>query len=69
MEFLRISSSAIFTSDLVGEHLVLALFVGCLTGSLGLDHLLFGFGQIGLGFAEVVLLLGGIELRPRRRRA
>ena len=44
-----------------GEHLVLALFVGCLTGSLGLNHLLFGFGQIGLGLAEVVLLLGGIE--------
>ena len=40
----------------------------------GLDDLLLGFGEIGLGFAEVEFLLGGVELdddiacvRPVRR--
>lgn len=40
----------------------LRLFLSGIAGGLGLNHLLFGLGLIGLGFAEIVFLLRGIEL-------
>ena len=49
-------------------------FVGGVGIGFRLDDLLLGFGEIGLGFLELELLLGGVELdddiaglRPVRR--
>ena len=44
------------------EHGVLGLFVGGEGIGFGLDDLLLGFGEIGLGLLEFELLLGGVEL-------
>ncbi len=43
----------------------LSLFLGGIAGGLGLNHLLLGFGLIGLGFAKIVFLLRGVEFDYR----
>ena len=60
--FLRTSSSASFTSAAVESGLVARVFERRLRVGFGLDHLLLGFRQIGLGLAQIVFLRGGVEL-------
>ncbi len=51
-----------FEIGLGGFELVAGFLLRCLAGRLGLDDLLLGFELIGLRFAEIEFLLGGIEL-------
>src|ERR1019366_3740370 len=44
------------------EHGVSGFFVGGEGIGFGFDDLLLGFGEVGLGLLELVILLGGIEL-------
>ncbi len=60
--FLRRSSSASLTCGPGRLHGVACLFILGLVVGFRLNDPLLGFGEIGLGFAQVVLLLSGVEL-------